>query len=158
MTDTALALLAERVRALVPLAGSRHDDPGAITAEPGSYLLLIGLGGPLALSLRGKALELPAGSYVYAGSARGPGGLRARLGRHLARGGRPHWHIDHVTARAAALSGLAYVGANECELRRMLSASGLFTVPAPGFGSSDCRECPAHLLRYSDGRYSKGAG
>ena len=43
-------------------------------------------------------LTLAAGQYAYVGSAHGPGGLRARVGRHL-RAEKPlHWHIDYLTA------------------------------------------------------------
>ena len=43
---------------------------------------------------------LAPGCYVYAGSARGPGGIRARVRRHLRPDKTPHWHIDQVTAYA----------------------------------------------------------
>jgi Uri superfamily endonuclease len=32
------------------------------------------------------AIDLPAGRYLYCGSAKGPGGLKARLSRHFRRG------------------------------------------------------------------------
>jgi hypothetical protein len=37
-------------------------------------------------------------------------------------------------------------GGRECDLLdRLLKAPGA-VVPVPGFGSSDCRTCPAHLV------------
>ncbi len=52
--------------------------------EPGAYLLLIDLAAPLALAIpRLGVATLAPGRYVYGGSAYGPGGLRARIGRHL---------------------------------------------------------------------------
>ena len=120
----------------------------------GSYLLLIRLRAPLPLHGRFSGLELPAGWLVYAGSARGPGGLRARLRRHLAREKRRRWHVDQLTTAADALFALPFADAqtapapSECALTGALLASGLFEVPVPGFGSSDCRACPAHLLRW----------
>ena len=36
--------------------------------------------------------------------------------------------------------------ASECDLFRRDLESGLWAVAAMGFGSSDCRSCPAHLL------------
>ncbi len=45
-------------------------------------------------------LALRPGHYVYVGSAQGPGGVRARLSRHLRQATRPHWHIDYLTAAA----------------------------------------------------------
>jgi Uri superfamily endonuclease len=41
--------------------------------------------------------ELSAGRYFYCGSAKGPGGLRGRLARHMRRGKPVHWHIDQLT-------------------------------------------------------------
>ena len=69
----------------------------SIPAEPGSYLLWLGLPGELELSVgQLGAFRFPAGDYLYLGSAHGPGGLRARLGRHLRGDGKTHWHIDYL--------------------------------------------------------------
>ena len=55
-----------------------------LPASPGAYAIVLNL--PYQVSLRvgrlGEAV-FPAGSYIYCGSALGPGGLRSRLGRHL---------------------------------------------------------------------------
>ncbi len=102
------------------------------------------------LSLRIRTLPqvvLVAGRYVYAGSARGPGGIRARVGRHLRRGKRPHWHVDHLTEAAAGLQAIAVPGGDECALIDTLLAAGGCEVALAGFGSTDCRTCPGHLLR-----------
>ena len=40
----------------------------------------------------------------------------------------------------------ALPGAHECDLVEALRALAEVSVPVPGFGSSDCRRCPAHLL------------
>ena len=151
----AKALLQALEKALgdLPPPCTRAED---IPASPGSYLLLIHL--PARLLLRGRfaGVALAAGWHVYAGSARGPGGLRARLKRHLTRQKRPRWHVDQLTTAAAALLALpfsdveAIPAPTECMLTQTLLASGLFTTPVPGFGSSDCRSCPAHLLRWND--------
>ena len=130
--------------------------PEDLPAAPGSYLVLAYLAAPLPLSGRLAGHVLPAGWHVYAGSARGPGGLRARLGRHLQREKRPRWHIDQLTTRADALCALPFPDApdapapTECTLIANLLESGAFAPPVPGFGSSDCRACPAHLLVYSE--------
>jgi len=110
-------------------------------------LLLLDIAGPVSLSFSSFAgLILPAGHYVYAGSAYGTGGLKARLSRHLRRGKKPHWHIDHLTAKAEAITAFAVAGGNECALVRSLLESGQYRQPLPGFGSSDCRTCISHLL------------
>ncbi len=118
-----------------------------LPAQPGAYLLLIRLAAalPLRIPTLGRAM-LRAGGYVYAGSAHGPGGIRARAGRHLRRGKRPHWHIDHLTETAAACWAFAVPGGQECELVRRLLSRPAFEIALAGFGSSDCRRCASHLL------------
>ena len=96
-----------------------------------------------------RAVSLPAGDYVYVGSACGPGGLRARLGRHLSGAGRPHWHIDALRGHARIVGAYYCVSALRLECRwvqALLALPGV-TAPAPGFGASDCRSgCLAHLV------------
>jgi len=90
--------------------------------------------------------EFPAGYYAYAGSALGPGGLAARVGRHLRREKRLHWHIDYLLEAAEVVDVRVEPGSErrECEwARRLLAAGG--AVVAPGFGASDCR-CATHLV------------
>lgn len=93
---------------------------------------------------------LEPGIYVYAGSAFGPGGIRARVGRHLRADKKPHWHIDHLSSRADCIDVKTYPGGRECDLVAVLCADGA-TVPVAGFGSSDCRDCAAHLVRLAAG-------
>lgn len=122
-------------------------DPENLPAAPGAYVLVLDLTRPLTLRIAtlGQA-ELPRGRYCYAGSARGPGGLRARIRRHARRGGRTHWHVDHL-ARAATLTGFwAVPGVTECALAEIVREIPGARIPVLGFGSSDCRICPAHLI------------
>ena len=121
------------------------DEP--VSGDPGAYLLSIELAAPLALGIpRFGAATLAPGRYVYCGSAYGPGGLRARVGRHLRRDKTLHWHIDRLTA-AGRVAGVRVIpGGRECDLLRDLLARPGVSVPVPGFGSSDCRACPAHLV------------
>ena len=123
------------------------QDPAAIPAAPGAYALILTLGEPLPL-LRPRPVLLEPGVYVYAGSARGCGGLRARLSRHF-RGGKPHWHIDRISARAREMAGFAIENGNECAIVVRLAALPGFRHPVPGFGSSDCPACPSHLLAFA---------
>lgn len=119
----------------------------AITTAPGAYLILIQLTDSVPLPIPTLPIStLPAGHYVYAGSARGPGGLRARIGRHLRRGKRLHWHVDHLTEAAASLLAFPVPDGDECMLVQRLIESGYYHHPTPGFGSSDCRICISHLL------------
>ena len=110
----------------------------------GAYLLLVVLTVPLRVVLpqRPEAVLLP-GRYLYAGSARGPGGLRARLARHMLADKKPHWHIDRLTGAGAVEGAWVVPGGDECAL---VAALAHLPVPMPGFGSSDCRVCASHLL------------
>lgn len=120
-----------------------------IPDAPGAYLLLIGLKRPIVLkTARFAGVALPTGWYVYAGSAYGPGGMRGRVARHLRRKKPIHWHVDHLTCDAT-VTAMCYSGADECRLVETLIAANGFTVPAPGFGSTDCKSCDSHLVRWT---------
>lgn len=118
--------------------------------EPGSYSLLIRLEeATIEIGALGKR-HFDAGSYVYNGSAFGPGGLK-RVDRHaeiFADGTEnPHWHIDYLAAHPASELLAAYLTEHEdleCELSAALPAEMI-----EGFGASDCG-CGGHLLRASD--------
>ena len=88
---------------------------------------------------------LSAGTYVYCGSAYGPGGLRARVARHLRREKPMRWHVDYLTRSGSVRAVLALPGGSECALLSSILTHPGATVPIRGFGSSDCRRCPAHL-------------
>ncbi len=123
-------------------------DETALTAASGAYVFFIALDEVLALreTSLGSRMLAP-GRYAYCGSAYGPGGLRARLRRHLKREKALRWHVDHLTAAGRIFAlGLA-PGGQECALVAGLSRHPGVEVPLAGFGSSDCASCPAHLLR-----------
>ncbi len=128
----------------------RQDPPETMPQGPGSYLLLIRIARPCPLP-RGRhaGQVLPPGLYAYAGSARGPGGLRARVRRHLRKEKRLHWHVDALTVAAEDVRALLFPGPDvkECDLVAALRRSGRFGPILPGLGSADCRRCPAHVLR-----------
>jgi len=129
--------------------------PAAVDELPrdaGAYVLLIHLDNQLPLDLPaflGKSLA--PGLYGYAGSAFGPGGIRARVSRHLRRGKPMRWHVDHLTLAGRVRQAGIRIGGRECDLVGELLARGGRAV-LPGFGSSDCRRCPAHLLRMPDNK------
>jgi hypothetical protein len=58
----------------------------------GAYVLAIGIDAPVDVSFFGHRARLGPGTYVYAGSAFGPGGIRARLRRHFRRDKKLHWY------------------------------------------------------------------
>ncbi len=119
----------------------------AVPSGPGAYVLLIELDAPLVLAVASLARAvLPAGRYAYCGSAYGPGGLKARIGRHRRAVKAQRWHVDRLTAAGRIVDVRAVPGGRECDLlERLLEVPGA-SVPVPGFGSSDCRRCPAHLV------------
>ncbi len=121
------------------------DAARAISAEPGAYVLLIRLDAALCLDIPAFAGRvLSPGTYAYCGSAYGPGGLAARIGRHMRKSKQAHWHIDRLTVVGHIVAVGVADGGRECDLLDSLLARGA-TVPVPGFGNSDCRRCAAHL-------------
>ncbi len=93
--------------------------------------------------------RFPEGTYLYVGSAWGPGGLRARLGRHLRSSPNLRWHIDYLRAYADPVAvWLAPDTHLECAWARALSDHPDARIVAPRFGASDCR-CPTHLFYFA---------
>jgi len=84
-----------------------------------------------------------AGDYVYTGSAKR--NLAARIRRHLSDKKKLRWHIDYLLVHPAV--EIVHVETStipECQWNQGLSG----TIPAPGFGASDCRRhCGAHLKK-----------
>ncbi|NND49431.1 MAG: DUF123 domain-containing protein [Rhizobiales bacterium] len=119
-----------------------------LPAEGGAYALILYLDRDCRVRRAQTAETLAAGWYVYAGSAYGPGGLRARLARHLRRDKALRWHVDQLSAQANYSAGLALAGGNECAIVGSLLETARFDTPSPGFGSSDCRACASHLLKF----------
>jgi histidyl-tRNA synthetase len=121
-------------------------------ATPGAYALALRLGAPLDVRIGKNSATLPAGDYLYCGSARGFGGLRARLARHMRPQKRAHWHIDQLTAVANMLGAFVEEQGDECALNAALGALSIpLPIPIAGFGSSDCRRCAAHLRFWPQG-------
>jgi len=123
-----------------------------IPATGGCYLLFIHLP-RRALVIHGGPFDdarLAPGWLIYAGSARGAGGLRSRLSRHMRREKKIRWHIDHLTSRRAVAGAMCFTETelDECELASRLTNGQGVTMPLPGFGASDCRSCRSHLLHW----------
>ena len=111
-------------------------------AETGAYALLIAVRAPLTVQAGAKRTTLAPGLYLYCGSARGPGGLAARIARHMRREKRAHWHVDQLTRAGEVLGAWVFPGGDECAVNAALEE---FPTPLEGFGSSDCRICRSHL-------------
>ena len=119
--------------------------------RPGTSVLVLRLSSPVAITVgQLGCFEFPAGWYAYAGSAQGPGGLGARLSRHVRSPKTLHWHIDYLRTHAAPVE-IWHVGGGgkrECAWANALSRLPAASLPVPRFGSSDCR-CPTHLVHFA---------
>ena len=113
----------------------------------GAYILALRLGETINVELpRIDAGQLRPDWYVYAGSARGSGGIRARVRRHFQDTKTMHWHIDLLTVNSLEIAALAVAGGHECELVGKLLDSLQFKVAIRGFGNTDCQYYESHLL------------
>jgi len=97
-----------------------------------------------------RIVRLPAGRYVYIGSARR--GIAARVSRHkrlaIEKSGKLHWHIDYLLVNPhTKWAGVVVLEDGiECKMSKQIAAMSGVTAPVPGFGSTDCRsKCRAHL-------------
>lgn len=125
------------------------DEAEAISDAAGAYALLVRLDRAVEIALPGtRPVRLEPGWFAYCGSARGPGGMRARLRRHMRRDKALHWHVDRLTIEAAGIVAVPFAEGDECRLVAALLDGGDFEVAAAGFGSTDCRACDSHLLRF----------
>jgi len=74
-----------------------NDEPrDSLPSLPGTYDLVSRFSKRLE-NVVGKlgVLSAQVGYYVHVGSALGPGGLAARVGRHCRREKRLRWHVDY---------------------------------------------------------------
>jgi Uri superfamily endonuclease len=122
-----------------------------LPASPGTYALIFRLRESISLQIGALGRqELPDGICIYVGSAHGPGGLRARVRRHLRPEKQAHWHIDYLTAILLPAGVIWDAGTEKRECawtQRLLTDTGAIA-PISAFGSSDCTAgCPAHLVR-----------
>lgn len=92
-------------------------------------------------------LEFQLGYYLYLGSAFGPGGLKARINRHLKSIKKYRWHIDYLRRFCSMDSVYFSTEAKnlECVWSNHLSSIKNIQNSHQGFGSSDC-SCFAHLF------------
>ena len=131
---------------------SATDGSAAInlTRAPGTYALVLENARPARVAVgRLGSIDLRRGFHVYVGSALGPGGLQARVGRHLGPARAVHWHIDYLR-RAARIVEVWYVldsVRREHAWAETLGGLAGASIPMPEFGASDCA-CSAHLFHF----------
>ena len=87
------------------------------------------------------------GWYIYVGSARGPGGVAARLRHHLGICATPHWHLDYLRPWTRPRLAWAAACTREHQWAACLGALPAAVIPLAGFGASDCR-CTSHLIYF----------
>ena len=108
-------------------------------AQDRQQLQIGGLGG----------VQLSKGWYVYVGSAFGPGGLAARVSRHLRCHKTRHWHIDHLIWATTVRE--VWYSQRQRDLEHCWAQAALDQPAAQnllrGFGASDC-QCLSHLVRF----------
>ena len=118
------------------------------TNSKGTYILIVKVNFNKTLNI-GKIgkFTFKGGYYFYIGSSFGPGGLRARLNRHLSQHKNLHWHIDYLVKHGQ----IKQVWYSETPAQQEHTWAQIFiTLPfvAPAvtkFGASDCR-CLTHLF------------
>ncbi len=116
----------------------------------GVYTLLIEISCDVEVAVGVLGLmKFERGFYVYVGSALGPGGVEARVARHLREEKRLKWHVDYLlAAEEVSVRAVVFSEAgrgDECRVVHVLKERGLRVVD--GFGACDCRMgCGGHLL------------
>lgn len=116
----------------------------------GTYALLLSAVSSVTVEVGALgAVELESGAFVYVGSAFGPGGLAARLRRHVqSHKVTPHWHVDYLRA-VLSLHG-AWISPDdtrhECAWAQSIAGLEASSIPLPGAGASDC-SCRTHFFR-----------
>ena len=126
------------------------DSGSPLPAEGGTYAFLLRLDVEWSIPVGKRGTDtFPAGYCLYLGSAMK--GLAARVGRHLGRENRLHWHIDFLMEYACPVGVWWKAGQERLECGWARSAQSLAgsDLPARGFGSSDCR-CASHLVYVSN--------
>lgn len=122
--------------------------PGSIRQTRGTYVLVAkaSLRRQIQIGKRG-VLQLQPGWYVYVGSAFGPGGLAARVGRHLRSNKTQRWHIDYLREHVEIVE--VWFSESQQRLEHAWASYFLsqerFSIPQQGFGASDC-QCATHLF------------
>ena len=120
-----------------------------IPQKVGSYCLIFHLKNSINVSI-GKSgkFYFNSGYYYYFGSAKGSGGLRARMNRHISMEKKKFWHMDYLRPHMIFTSAVFTLQINlECAWCQKIEENPAFDVPVKGFGASDClASCKAHLL------------
>ncbi len=116
----------------------------------GGYIIIIEVSKSILITMSKRKIRAGPGFYAYIGSAGGPGGLRARLLRHIRKTKKLRWHIDQITSNIYTniikiiLSTEVWGKTFENRISLCLSNKNLDYIK--GFGSSDDRNSRSHLF------------
>lgn len=115
--------------------------------EGGTYVYVFHLHRAAVLRIgRLETFWFPAGYFAYVGSA--INGVKHRTDRHRDPNAPKKWNIDHLkdAATPVELWWSESMDKLECHWAMNLAMMSQFSCPALGFGSNDCKTCPAHLF------------
>ena len=111
---------------------------------PRTYQLFIEISKPVRVTVGSLGtFAIPAGRYVYTGSAKR--GFEARIRRHLGTTKKFHWHIDYLlAAKGVRVSHVERLAEDECLVNQRTEGN----IVIERFGASDCKAgCLSHLKR-----------
>ncbi len=118
---------------------------------PGVYVLVLNIRCNTIVSTRGsKSFRIDKGYYLYIGSARGRGGIRARVTRHLRKDKKLFWHIDYLLSNnCVKVAGVYYkVLEKNIDLESIIAERLVEKLEyIEGFGCSDKKRDKSHLFR-----------
>lgn len=117
--------------------------------DSGCYQLKINIKQNITLQIGALGVcNFSKGDYVYTGSAMK--NLAKRIARHKRKKKKLRWHIDYLLNHPAVelVDVVSYPSKikEECQYNQKL-INEKAEIPVKGFGSSDCKKCPAHLLK-----------
>ena len=122
-----------------------------IPESQGTYCLLLYADSEKSIKVGALGpLKIKKGYYVYIGSAFGPGGLKARISRHIKKSKKIRWHIDYLR-KATEIVDIKFSTDKkrlECKWAAKFAENGGET-PFKNFGSSDCK-CFSHLFYFEN--------
>ncbi len=132
-----------------PLMMKKAEKSENFPGEKGSYCLIFYMKESKKITV-GKfgTFFFNSGFYYYFGSAKGSGGLRARINRHISLEKKNFWHIDFLRPHMVFLAAVITTDKHkECTWCQEIEKKFSLFVPVKGFGASDClASCTAHLL------------
>ncbi len=118
-----------------------------MNSDPGTYALILRSRSKATTQVgRWGQINLEKGYYIYVGSAFGPGGVQARVLRHIRKKKPYHWHIDHLREYLSPVGAWYTHDRKRLEHRWAHFLSGMSGISSvQRVGCSDCN-CRSHLF------------